>query len=65
MMGLYLTNDNTWMRTVKIDSTEANWYYIAMVWCDEHCTGEYNIVPGQVCFEKTEDAVFYALTHNK
>ena len=65
MMGLYLTNDGIWMQTVKVDSWHDGWYYELMMWCQEHCTGEYNIRPYELAFEKEEDAVFFALTHNK
>lgn len=60
-MGLILTNDNKWMRTVEINSRRDNWYYELMVWCTEHCAGEYTITPNVVAFEKESDAVFFQL----
>lgn len=65
MMGLILANDGMWMRTISIKSNYDGWYYELMMWCQTYCTGEYNITPSYIAFEKNADAVFYALVHNE
>ena len=61
MMGLMLSNDNTWMRTIKLDRESTNAFEI-FDWCDKHCTGEWTSTPTIVAFENEADAVFFKLS---